>query len=186
MKNTIKLFAILILLFSSLSTISAADVIVYLKDGGRIKGEIVTETIDTITVRNEFGDLELERLNIKRIVREGSSVLPYDKSVYSFKKKTWSKFAGFGSVAVGIIATSITADSDSRSIPIYTGVGFGVLAVTFFSLDFFMYGRIPKKRRTKFSSFLMPNLRERLDYVPNYTNPQHKEERREVYYSTRF
>jgi hypothetical protein len=129
-----------------LATALSAQAVIHLKDGGTIKGKIESENPLAVTITNEFGSMEIERENIKRIVRQSTSTAAYNNSFYSFKKKSWTKFAIFGTLAGGIMTTALLADSETAAVPTWTAIGFGSAVLTFVALDFFIYGRVPRKQ----------------------------------------
>lgn len=121
-----------------------------LKDGGVIRGQIVSETANELVIANEYGNITIEKKNIARRVREKSDVPSFRNSTYSLKKRSWTKYAFFGTVATGIVTTAILADPGFALISAlsFTGVG-----LTFGALDFFRYGRVAKKIRRRWTSF---------------------------------
>jgi len=133
--------------------IVAAPVTVYLKDGGKIKGELEKESAESVTISNEYGSLEVERANIKNIVLDRTTVYRYDDSVYSFKKKTWTKYAAFASIGTGLILTAVLADNSNPAIPLSTGLVFSAATLAFIGLDYFIYGRIPKTSLSRVNEF---------------------------------
>lgn len=131
-----------------------AEVIIILKDGGRIKGELVRESSKTVTISNVFGSLDIERANIKQIIKKGAKTVSYHMSYYSLRKKSWTKYATLASLAGGLFAVSLAADAGNPLVPLWTGIGSGVTILTFASLDYFKYGRLKKKKRRRLSLFL--------------------------------
>ena len=142
--------AVLILLIFA-TAISAEKI--RLKDGGVVRGNVVSETATEIVIANEYGNITIEKKNIAQREREQTDIPSFSNSEYSFKKRSWPKFALLGTAATGIIVTALLADGGGA---IASGITFGVLGLGLAAADYFRYGRVPKTIGRKFGLNLLP------------------------------
>lgn len=149
MKNTVIILLVLIFTFSL-----AAEKI-RLKDGGVVRGKVVSETATEIVIANEYGNITIEKKNIAARKKEKTDIPSFKNSKYSFKKRSWTKYAFFITVALGAVTTAIVADPSSpdasTNLAFYSLIGFGTIGLSFALLDFFRYGRVAKRIRRRFT-----------------------------------
>ncbi|MFH1421308.1 MAG: DUF1570 domain-containing protein [Planctomycetota bacterium] len=72
------LFLLIILLVIAASSVSLAETI-YMKNGRKIEGQVIKETMDKLIVKTKFGEVELDKMEIDRIDREKSPVELYEE-----------------------------------------------------------------------------------------------------------
>ena len=122
-----------------------------LKDGGVVRGKIVSENAKELIIANEYGKITIEKANIAKRYKQKSDTPSFANSTYSISKKSWPKYAFLGSLGVGIVVSTIFFDSIDPLGMILSFSTFGAMTLTFAGLDFFLYGRVPKKKNKKFN-----------------------------------
>ena len=118
-----------------------------LKDGGVVRGKVVSENASEIVIANEYGNITIEKKNIAKRIREKSDIPSFKNSSYSFKKRSWPKYAVLGTAMVGVGTTAFLADA---GYALLSAGGFTLVAGGFAALDYFRYGRVPKRIRRRF------------------------------------
>lgn len=113
-----------------------------LKDGGVVSGEIVNETDTKLVISSNYGNIEIDKADIARREDDSPDSVSFSGSEYSFKKRSWTKYAFFTTLVTGIVTTTMLADSSNSSVPLFTGIGSGITALTFAGLDYYKYGRV--------------------------------------------
>lgn len=129
-----------------------------LKDGGVVRGKVIEENATELIIANEYGNITIEKSNIKQRIKDSRDSVSFKNSRYSFKKRSWPKYAVLASIGVGIVTTAMLADTYSTGLaPSWISFfSFTGLTLGFAALDYFKYGRVPKRTLRKFSKLQSP------------------------------
>jgi len=145
MKKFTKILFITILFTIMQSSIFSDKII--LKDGGVVRGKVVTEDKEKLVIANQYGNITIDKKNIKKRIKPKQSRASFKNSTYSIRKKSWTKYAFLGTLAGGLVISTLTFDASNSNIGLITSLSFLTIAITFGVLDFVKYGRIPKKMK---------------------------------------
>jgi hypothetical protein len=151
MKKTLTLFLYCFLtLFSTYGLARADYVIVYLKDGSKIPGNIIDSNKEEITIVTSFKTLTFQRVDIDRFDREGKknpstalilAIFPgggqwyngdYLKGIGVFA----SAYAGFG-ISLAWIASGDLFEPGMEPMEQWGGIGLAIAGIGIYTWSFF-------------------------------------------------